>query len=139
MKYLWLGLIGVVFLVCVIVFGPGRTVSREYRIAEMPDGGYSLNVVIYKRYLLTADGIFPSVRRTFTIELTGKGKNWDYRNQKGYYYSLDEIKSIQKQWDFGYAWLTDDRKCLYLNFFWVKAPDSVTNADVTGRYQLEDK
>ena len=137
MKYLWLSIIGVILLICVFIFGPGRTVYREYSVSDRPDGGYSLNVVIYKVYLLTADGIFQSVRRTFTIELTGKGKDWGYRNQNGYYYSLEEIKSIQKQWDFGYGWLSGDRKCLYLNLFWVNAPDSIIPSDVNGRYLLK--
>lgn len=137
MKYLWVVVIGAILVLCVAIFGPGKTVSREYIIAERPDGGYSLNAVIYKRYLITADGIFTGVRRTFTIVLIGKGRDLSYRNQKGYYYSLDEIKSTQKEWDLGYAWISDNHKYLYLNLFWVKAPDSVTPADVNGRYKLQ--
>lgn len=141
MKYSrWILLVcAVIAMLYLSIYGAGSTVKKEYSITERPEGGYSLSIELYKRYwkLITAEGVFPSVRRTFTIELTGKGKDWDYRNQKGYYYSLDEIQSIQKQWDFGYAWLTDDRKYLYLNLFWVKAPDGVTPADVNGRYEIQ--
>lgn len=141
MKYSrWILLVLAVFAMLYLsIYGAGSTVKKEYSITERPDGGYSLSIVLYKRYwkLITAEGIFPSVRRTYTIELTGQGSDWVYRNQKGYYYSLDEIKSVQKEWDIGYAWLSDDRKYLYLNLFWVKAPDSVTPADVNGRYQVQ--
>ena len=132
-------LIGVVIIICLAVYLPGRIVSREYSIANRTDGGYLINVVIYKRHLITADGIFLKERRTYTIELTGQGTDWEYRNQKGYYYSLDEIKSIQKEWDFGYTWISDDRKYVYLNLFWVNAPDNVTPSDVNGRYEIQNK
>jgi len=137
----------VFFVIVVIVmfylsiYGAGSSVKKEYFMAERPDGGYSLNIVLSTRYwkLITAEGIFPSLRRSLTIELTGKGTDWSYRNQKGYYYSFDEIKSIQKEWDFGYAWISDDRKHVYLNMFWVNAPDRVTSSDVNGRYEIQKK
>lgn len=121
------------------IYGAGSTVKKEYSITERSDGGYSVSIVLHKRYwkLITAEGIFPSVRYGVTIDLQGEGKDWGYRNQKGYYYGLDEIQSIQGQWDFGYAWLTDDRKYLYLNLFWVRAPDGMMPADVNGRYSLQ--
>lgn len=137
----------VIFVLAVIVVlllsahGAGTTVKREsFSITARPDGGYSLSIVLNKRYwkLITAEGIFPSVRQTYTIELTGKGKDWSYRNQSGYYYSSDEIRSIQNQWDLGYAWLSVDRKYLYLNLFWVESPDNLASADVNGRYDMQN-
>lgn len=133
----WIILIVLILILCIVILGPGRITSIKYSIAERPDGGYLINAAVKKRYLFTADGIFPSDRRSFIVELIGGGKDFSYRNQKGFFYSFDEIKSIQKEWDFGYAWISEDRKYLYINLFWVKSPDGVTPADVNGRYQLK--
>jgi len=131
--------IAVIVMLYLSIYGAGSSVKKEYLITERPDGGYSLNIVISTRYwkLITAEGIFPSMRRALTIELSGKGVDWSYRNQRGYYYSLDEINSMRKEWDIGYAWVSDDRKYVHLNMFWVNAPDSVSTSDINGKYEIQ--
>lgn len=142
MKYLRRALIIItsIAVLYLSIYGAGSTTKKEYSIAERLDGGYSLKIVLYKRYwkLITAEGVFPRVRRICTIELTGIGRDWSYRSQNGFYYSSDEIKSINREWDFGYAWISKNKKYLYLNLFWVKSPDRVSPADVNGKYQLEE-
>ena len=100
MKYSRLVFFGIAIVMLYLsTYGAGSSVKKEYFIAERPDEGYSLNIGLSTWYweLIAAEGMFPSLRRALTIELTGKGMNWSYRNQKGYYYSLDEIKSSQKE------------------------------------------
>lgn len=132
-------IVSIIVVLYISIYGAGSTVSKEFSVVENPDGGYLLNIVLSTRYwkLITSEGIFPSLQRTLAIELTGKGTNWTYRNQNGYYYSLNEIKCSQKEWDLGYAWISDDRRYLYLNLFWVNAPNSVISSDVNDRYLLK--
>lgn len=110
----------------------------EYSIINRPDGGYSLNVKFLKRHWtpITAEGIFPIEKKNYQVDIIGKGKDWTFRNQKGYYYSSDDIKSNPKAWDFGYAWVDADRKNLYLNLFWVSSPDKLIPSDISGKYLL---
>ncbi len=112
--------------------------DMEYSIADRPDGGYSLSLIYLKRHWtpITAEGIFPTERKSYTVNIIGKGKDWTFRNQKGYYYSLNDISSLQKAWDFGYAWVDADRKYLYLNLYWVSSPEGMTPSDVNGKYLL---
>lgn len=136
-KYLkWVILLGLVVLVLFALFVKGRITSKEYKISERQDSGYSINIIVNKRYLITADGIFSGVRRSYSVDLIGEGKDWSFRNQNGTYYSFEEIKSINKEWDFGYAWITSDNEYLYLNLYVVKEPDSLIAADVNGKYRI---
>ena len=131
--------IGVVLIAYLAIFGAGSSVNKEYSVTSRSDGGYSLDIVIHKRYwkLITAEGIFPKQRHIYNIEVIGKGKDWTYRNQKGYQYSLDDIKSNQKGWDVGFAWVNADRKHIYFNLSWVKSPDKQIPSDLNGKYSLE--
>ena len=137
-KKRWISFVLVVIAILYLsIYGAGETVQKELlSISKRPDGGYSLQIVMNKRYwkLLTAEGVFPSVRQVYVIELIGEGKDWSYRNQPGYYYALSEVKSIQNQWDLGYAWLSADRKYLSINLYWVNSPDDLISSDINGSY-----
>ena len=112
--------------------------SREYTILTRPDGGYKIDITYNKRHWkpITAEGIFPKEIKKYTIEIIGKGKDWSFRNQEGFYYSAEEVQSKKKAWDFGYAWIDSERRFLYLNFYWVSAPKNVTPSDVNGKYKI---
>ena len=111
----------------------------EYSVTERPDGGYTLNITYSKRHWIpiTAEGFFPLEKDNFTIDIIGKGKDYTPRNQKGYYYTQEDVKSIGKLWDFGYAWIDADRKYLYLNLYWVSLPDRIVPSKVNGKYILK--
>jgi hypothetical protein len=112
--------------------------NLEYNISIRPDGGYKLLINYSKRVWqpITAEGFFPKIERSYTIELISKGKDWSFRNQKGFYYPLEKIQSADKAWDIGYAWVDANRKYIYLNLFWVKSPDGLTPSDVNGKYVI---
>ncbi|MEW6601013.1 MAG: hypothetical protein AB1499_08590 [Nitrospirota bacterium] len=131
----------VIFILYLSIFGAGHTIKTDYSVNKRADGGYSLKIVMNKRYwkLVTPEGLFPSFKQIYTIELIGRGSDWSYRNQEGHYYSLNEINCFQKAWDFGYAWVSNDRKYIYLNLYWVMSPDNITPADVNGKYELQSK
>jgi hypothetical protein len=86
---------------------------------------------------ITAEGFFPKVERSYTIELISQGKDWSFRNQNGFYYPLDQIKSSDKAWDIGYAWIDAERKYIYINFYWVNSPDGLRPSDVNGKYKID--
>jgi hypothetical protein len=115
--------------------------DKKYTVTARSDGGYSLEIELQKRHWkpITAEGIFPVEKKNYSIEIIGTGEDWSYRNQKGYYYGCDMIKSSGKICDFGYAWVSADRKYLYLNLYWVTSPDRMTPSDVNGRYDLIQK
>jgi hypothetical protein len=120
----------------------GAIRSIRHQIETREDGGYIITISGHKRYLLpiTAEGPFPKMQINCRIELKGKGKDWSYRNQPGYYYSYpDDIECKSPRWDIGYAWVDKDRKKIYLNFFWIHSPDSLTDSDVNGAYRIEIK
>lgn len=112
----------------------------QYSIVPRPDGGYTVSILSSKRHWspLTAEGIFPKENATYQIEILGQGKDWSYRNQKGYYYSLAEIKCDRIHWDLGYVWLDSERKTLYFNLFWVSAPDKLIKANINGKYVVQE-
>lgn len=112
--------------------------DAEYTISIRPDGGYTLviNKSIRHWNPITAEGIFPKETKHYIIDIVGKGNDWSNRNQNGYYFTSKEIKCNKKAWDFGYAWIDNERKYLYLNLFWVSSPDGYTPADVNGKYRL---
>jgi hypothetical protein len=110
----------------------------DYKITVNSDGGYSLKITYIKRHWkpITAEGFFPLERKSYAIDIIGKGKDWKYRGQNGYYYSIEDIQSNRKSWDFGYAWVDLERKYLYLNLYWVASPDDIIPSDVNGKYSL---
>jgi hypothetical protein len=87
---------------------------------------------------ITAEGFFPKKQIYNKIVLKGKGEDWSYRNQPGYFYSFPEdIEALLGSWDIGYAWVDKSRETIYLNFYWVKSPDSIAESDVNGVYKIE--
>lgn len=112
--------------------------SIEYAVSSRPDGGFSVEIVYSKRHWkpITAEGMFPLDKKGYKIEVIGKGEDWTNRNQKGYYYRSDEITSDIKAWDLGYGWIDENRRYLYLNFFWVSSPDGLIPSDINGKYDL---
>jgi len=112
----------------------------KYSVSRKPDGGYTLNINIVKRHWkpITAEGFFPVERTSYVIDVMGKGRDWTYRAQSGFYYSSAEIKCRHQSWDFGYAWIDSERKYLYLNFYWVSSPDDIIPSDVNGKYRLSE-
>ena len=109
-----------------------------YTVLVRPDGGYTLTITKSKRHWkpITAEGIFPKETKNYTIDIIGKGEDWSNRNQHGYYYASEAIKCNRKAWDFGYAWVDNKRKYLYLNLYWASSPDDNTSSDVNGKYLL---
>jgi len=116
----------------------GIAEDMEYTVLVRPDGGYTLTITKSKRHWkpITAEGIFPKETKNYTIDIIGKGEDWSNRNQNGYYYTFEAIKCNRKAWDFGYAWVDNERKHLYLNLYWVSSPDDYTPSDVNGKYLL---
>lgn len=108
----------------------------NYKITDRSDGGYSIALDISKTNVFSADGFFQKIKNHYVLNLIGKGKDWSYRNQKGYYYGLNDISSNTLGWDFGYAWVDADRTHLYLNLYWVSSPDSMIPSDLNGKYSL---
>jgi hypothetical protein len=109
-----------------------------YSVSKSIDGGYSINIRYSKRHLkpITAEGMFPLEKRSYIVEVKGNGKNWNYRNQNGTYYDSENVTSNLKAWDIGYAWIDNEGEYIYLNFFWISAPDDLVPSDVNGKYEL---
>jgi hypothetical protein len=110
--------------------------DMNYKVEVRSDGGYSLEIEITKTNLFSADGFFRKIKNLYVIDLIGKGKDWSYRNQKGLYYSQDEILSKTTDWDFGYAWIDIERMYIYLNLYWVSGPDGMIPSDLNGKYKI---
>lgn len=72
------------------------------------------------------------------MDIIGKGIDWSYRNQNGFYYSQDYIKSGNSAWNFGYAWVDKERRYLYVNLYRVASPDGTTPSDINGKYSLSE-
>jgi hypothetical protein len=103
------------------------------------DGGYTLTLTGTERHLLpiTAEGMFPKSQTNHKIVLKGKGKDWSYRNQPGYFYSFPEdIEASAISWDVGYVWVDKNRETIYLNFYWIKSPDALTASKINGAYKI---
>jgi len=112
--------------------------ETKYEISPLPNGGYSVDIVLVKRHWkpITAEGFFPIERKTYKFEIIGKGEDWSNRNPKGFYYSTNEIISKRELWDLGYAWVDPLRKYIYFNFYWVSAPDEIIPSDINGKYPI---
>jgi hypothetical protein len=126
-----------VFVICGYSFAK----DVEYSVTERPDGGYTLNINYSKRHWIpiTGEGFFPLEKGNYTIDIIGKGKDYTSRQEKGYYYTPEDVKSVGKLWDFGYAWIDTERTYLYLNMYWVSLPDGIVPSKLNGKYRLKRK
>jgi hypothetical protein len=110
-----------------------------YSVTARQDGGYTLAIDVSKRHWMpiTAEGFFPKEEISYQIEIVGQGDNWSYRNQNGYYYSLNEISCNNNNWDLGYVWVDSKRENLYINLYWVSEPDKLVETHINGKYVLK--
>lgn len=120
----------------------GESITRKinHKTEARDDGGYNLLLdgTIQSLMPITAEGFFPKRPISYKIVLKGKGKEWSYRNQPGYFYSFPEdIDAKPQSWDMGYAWVDKNRETIYLNFYWVKSPDSLTESEINGAYKVK--
>ena len=113
--------------------------QKEYIVSQRVDGGYDVKIVMTKRHWspITAEGPFPKVVMEYSINFIGKGKDWSYRNQIGYFYSKNDIHNMPE--DVGYAWVDIKREYIYLNFFEVSSPDKLIPSPINGKYSLKQK
>ena len=121
-----------------INFGSSRSIT--HKVIPREDGGYEITLNGTKRIYqpITAEGFFPVEQLNYKISLIGKGKEWSFRAQPGYYYSFPtDIKSAKCHWDFGYIWVDKNRETISINLYWVKAPDSLLDADINGSYIIQ--
>lgn len=121
-----------------ISFGTSKDIKHE--IVKRPDGGYTLIITGSVRHLIpiTAEGPFPKEAINYKIDLKGSGKNWEFRNQPGFYYSYPEdIECKTPHWDMGYAWVDKNRTLIYLNLYWIMSPVSFESALVNGNYRID--
>ena len=109
----------------------------DYTVQPRDDGGFTLDVLSRERFWMpTAEGLFPSSGENFHIEIPGKGRDWSYRGQDGYYYSSNDIRTKFPHWDVGYAWIDKNRENLYLNLYHVSSPDGLGPSSINGKYRL---
>ena len=115
--------------------------NNKYTVTSRGDGGYTLDIFVSKRVwkMITSEGFFPKQEYGCIIEIIGEGQQWteQVKGIDGYFYSLDKIESKKKYWDIGYAWIDPNRDHLYLNLYWVSAPDKIVPAGVNGKYKLK--
>ncbi|MFZ5759525.1 MAG: hypothetical protein ACOY32_07845 [Thermodesulfobacteriota bacterium] len=129
-----------VFLLVLYTHNACVAEEAKYNITPLPHGGYSVDIILVKRHWkpITAEGFFPKERKKYKFEIVGNGEDWSNRNQKGFYYSMNDIVSKRKIWDLGYAWVDHLRKFIYFNFYWASSPDEIIPSDINGRYSISD-
>ena len=118
----------------------GTVQHLNHKIEKRDDGGYTLIIDgdIQHMRPITAEGFFPKQKLRFVIELKGNGKDWSYRNQPGFYYSYpDTLECKHVNGDFGYAWVDKNKENIYINFYWIKSPDSVRDSEINGKYKIQ--
>ena len=123
-----------------VCHGEGITRKVSHKAEPRDDGGYTLTLsgTIQSLVPITAEGFFPKRPIAYEIALKGKGKEWKYRNQPGYFYSFPEdIEAKPQSWDLGYVWVDKNREIIYLNFYWVKSPDGLTESEINGAYKVK--
>ena len=114
----------------------------EYQIENRTDGGFELTVICERQIqkLITAEGLFPKVKKIFKISLIGEGDDWsEKRNQKGFFYSPEKIICKAKAWEIGYVWVDQDRKNVFLNFYWVDSPDNLKPSIINAKYPIPER
>jgi len=139
MKSVW-KIITCLLITVSVCHGEGFTRKINHNAEARDDGGYNLTLdgTIQSLMPITAEGFFPKRPFNYTIALKGKGKEWSYRNQPGYFYSFPEdIDANPHSWDMGYAWVDKNRETIYLNFYWVKSPDSLAESEINGAYKVK--
>jgi len=122
---------------CCVNFGSNRQLNHQ--VKKRDDGGFTIviNGTIQHFIPITAEGFFPKEPVNYRVELIGKGKDWSYRNQPGFYYSYpDSIKGELSSWDIGYAWVDEKKENIYLNFYWIASPDSLAKSKINGKYKI---
>ena len=117
----------------------GMAQKIEYNVKHRSDGGYAIDIKCTVQHWqpITAEGLFPKKVINMTVELIGKGTDWSYRNQKGYYYEKKDIQGILGE--IAYAWIDHKREYIYLNFFWVSSPDKLSPSVINGKYRILGK
>lgn len=123
-----------------VCHGEGITRKINHKTEPRDDGGYTVTLsgTIQSLMPITAEGFFPKRPINYKIALKGTGKEWSYRNQPGFFYSFPEdIEAKPQSWDMGYAWVDKNRETIYLNFYWVKSPDSLTESEINGSYKVK--
>ncbi len=140
MRNLWIfALLFVLFCTGCVRFGQNKNITLHW-LERRTDGGYMLVLRGTVRHIqpISAEGFFPVQHVYCTITLRGAGKDSFFRGQPGHYFSYpDDIESVEKYWDTGYAWVDKKRETIYLNFFWVTAPDSLIKSVVNGSYNIK--
>jgi hypothetical protein len=117
----------------------GTIQHLNHKIEKRDDGGYTLIIDgdIQHMRPITAEGSFPKQELHYVIELKGKGKDWSYRNQPGFHYSYPDTIECKQKWDFGYAWVDQKNEYIYINFYSIKAPDSLRDSEINGKYKIQ--
>ena len=139
MKTAW-KIITCLLLTVSVCNGEGITRKINHKTKVRDDGGFSLTLdgTIQSLMPITAEGFFPKRQINYKILLRGKGKEWSYRNQSGYFYSFPEdIEAKPQSWDIGYVWVDKNRETIFLNFYWIKSPDSLSDSEVNGSYRIK--
>ena len=129
------------FCAVLLVAANAWAVSRQYTVTENEDGGYTLNIVVEERHLgLTCEGFCPKTRHEYEIRLVGPGTDeWKARNQGGFHYPANKVVWSWNRvaGDWGYAWVDRKREKIYINWYWIHAPDSLTPAKVNACYTIK--
>lgn len=131
------------FCAVLLVAANAWAVSRQYTVTENEDGGYTLNIVVEERHWrwgLTPDGFCPKTRHEWEVRLEGPGE-WlgKARAQCGFHYPADKVVWSWNRvaGDWGYAWVDPQREKIYINWYWIRAPDSLTSAEVNACYTIK--
>ena len=118
----------------------GAYQNVDYQVIQKDDGGYTVNIKGYTQIVapITAEGSFPKQQLNYQIELVGDGKEWTYRNQPGFYFSFPkDIHCKREPGEIGYAWVDINKEYIYLNFYWIQAPDSLIESRLNGKYKIK--
>ena len=141
MRIIFISLI-LFFLICSNCYaGFGDFQQLNHEIKNRNDGGFTIviNGTIQHFKPITSEGFFPKEKVNYQIELVGRGKDWSYRNQLGYYYAYPgSIECKKPHWDIGYAWIDEKKEYIYLNFYWIKSPDSLEESKINGKYKIKE-
>lgn len=119
----------------------GSYQQMDHQVLTREDGGFSIIIKGHTQHIqpITAEGFFPKVPINYQIDLIGKGKDWSYKNQPGFYYSYPKTVKFNKivSWDYGYVWVDQKREYIYLNFYWVVGPDDLEGSKISGKYKIK--
>jgi len=126
---------------CISCASLGSYEQIEHKILQREDGGYSILINGQTQHIqpISSEGFFPNVPIHYRIDLIGKGKDWSYRNQPGFYYSYPDMVKFERNvsWDYGYVWVDQKREYIYLNFYWVDSPNLLKESSINGKYKIK--